>query len=289
MRYRLNPNGNFGKHLKRLMQSINEDISLALLHACRVPETGVHEARKSCKEMRALLRLIRPQIGKTEYSRRQEHYKTISGKLSGSRDAIVRVNTWRGIIKENAALQEQRYDAIDRFLSEQQKLNPLEAKGREFFMELALEVEAQSTAPQEWDLPKSLSKFMPNLKHLYQKARDAEKKANSSGDIEAFHQFRKRSKDLFYCLRALRPMFSKSLKSKVDGLEVMTELQGSANDQAVLLEYLTDHRHEIGLKAEQWDLAEACIVAKLQELQKQTHKLAKKLLSDSPASFIKSL
>ncbi|SHK05336.1 CHAD domain-containing protein [Marinobacter antarcticus] len=289
MRYRLNPNGNFGKHLKRLMQSINEDISLALLHACRVPETGVHEARKSCKEMRALLRLIRPQIGKAEYSRWQEHYKTISGKLSGSRDAIVRVNTWRGLVKENAALQEQRYDAIDRFLSEQQKLNPLEAKGREFFMELALEVEAQSPAPQEWDLPKSLSKLMPNLKHLYQKARDAEKKANSSGDIEAFHQFRKRSKDLFYCSRALRPMFGKSLKSKVDGLEAMTELQGSANDQAVLLEYLTDHRHEIGLDSEQWDLAEACIVAKLQELQKQTHKLAKKLLSDSPASFIKSL
>ncbi len=69
----------------------------------------------------------------------------------------------------------------------------------------------------------------------------------------------------------------------------MTELQGSANDLAVLLEDLTDHRHEIGLESEQWDLAEACIVAKLQELQQQTHKLAKKLLSDSPASFIKSL
>jgi CHAD domain-containing protein len=289
MRFRLSTTGNFGEQLKRLMQSIDEEIALALLHACRVPETGVHEARKSCKEVRALLRLIRPQIGKTEYSRRQDHYKTISGKLSGSRDAAVRVKTWRELIKENAALQEQRYDAIDRFLSEQQKLNTLEVKGREFFMELALEVEAQSAAPKEWDLPKSLSTLMPNLKLIYQNARDAEKKANSSDKIEAFHRFRKRSKDLFYCLRVLRPMLGKDLKSKVNKLEVMTELQGLANDQAVLLEYLAGHGHEIDLDDEQWDLAEACIVAKLQALQKQAHKLAKHLLSDSPAPFIKSL
>jgi len=289
MRYRLNPKGNFGKHLKRLMQSINDDIALALLYACRVPETGVHEARKSCKEMRALLRLIRPQIGKTEYSRWQEHYKTISGKLSGSRDAMVRVKTWQGLTGENSELQEQQFNAIGRFLSEQQKLNPLEAKGREFFIELALEVEAQSTAPKEWDLPKSSSELMPNLKRIYQKARDAEKKANSSDDIEAFHQFRKRSKDLLYCSRALRPMFGKSLKSKVDQFLVMTELQGLANDQAVLLEYLTDHRQQIDLEVEHLDLAEACILAKLKELQRQTHKLANKLFSDSPASFSKSL
>ncbi|EAZ98464.1 hypothetical protein MELB17_10528 [Marinobacter sp. ELB17] len=239
--------------------------------------------------MRALLRLIGPQIGKTEYSRRQEHYKVISGKLSGSRDAAVRVKTWRELIKQNAALQEQPYDAIDCFLSGQQKLNPLEAKGREFFMELALEVEAQSAVPKGWGLPKSLLPLMPNLKNIYKKARDAEKKANSSAEIEAFHQFRKRSKDLFYCLRALRPMFGKGLQSKVNKLEVMTELQGLANDQAVLLEYLADHCHEIDLDAEQWDLAEACIVAKLQALQKQTHKRAKSLISGSPASFIKSL
>lgn len=84
-------------------------------------------------------------------------------------------------------------------------------------------------------------------------------------------------------------MFGKSLKSKVDQFLVMTELQGLANDQAVLLEYLTDHRQQIDLEVEHLDLAEACILAKLKELQRQTHKLANKLFSDSPASFSKSL
>ena len=46
MRYRLNPKGNFGKHLKLLMQSTNEGISLALLHACRLSETDVHGLEK---------------------------------------------------------------------------------------------------------------------------------------------------------------------------------------------------------------------------------------------------
>lgn len=145
------------------------------------------------------------------------------------------------------SLQSSSYEIVAQFLSSQQKLNPIDEKGRDFFVGLALEIESESNAPKDWDLPKSLSDLIPNLKRIYRKARDSEQKAKTSDDIEDFHRFRKRSKDLFYCMRVLRPIFGKGLKGKVGELEALTELQGLANDQSVLLEFLSEHRPAIDL------------------------------------------
>lgn len=230
MRYRLSPNGNFAKHLKRLTRSINDDIALSLLRACQEPETGVHEARKGCKEIRAVLRLVKPHMDKKDFSDNQSFYKEVSAKLSGNRDALVRTKTWNSLVAETPYLEARPADTVARFLSTQDQLDPLSEKGRDFFVDLALEVDSNSKSPKDWSLPKSLSDLVPNLKRIYKKARKAERKARESDDIEDFHEFRKRSKDLFYCLRVLRPMFGKGLKSKVSQLQILTETQGDANE-----------------------------------------------------------
>ncbi|MDL0434040.1 CHAD domain-containing protein [Marinobacter sp. TBZ242] len=289
MRYRLTPNGNFAKHLRRLMRSINDDIALSLLRACRDPETGVHEARKGCKEIRAVLRLVKPHMDKADFSDNQSFYKEVSGKLSGNRDALVRTKTWNHLLAETLSLEGKPADTVASFLSAQAQLDPLAEKGSDFFVDLALEVDSNSKSPKDWSLPKSLSDLVPNLKKIYQEARKAEKKARQSEDIEDFHEFRKRSKDLFYCLRILRPMFGKGLKSKVSQLQNLTEAQGDANDYAVLTDYLIDHREALELDEKDFELVKHAIQAKLHDLQDRAHRQAKKLLSDSPGAFIKLL
>lgn len=289
MRYRLSPNGNFSKHLKRFIRSINDDIALSLIRACRDSETGIHEARKGCKEIRAILRLVKPNMEKSEFSARQDFYREISAKLAGNRDAMVRQKTWKNLVAEYSTLEGNRDDTITRFLASQEALDPMAEKGRDFFLDLALEVEQERNAPKTWDLPKSLSDLVPNIKKIYQKARDAEKQAKESDDIEHFHRFRKRSKDLFYCLRALRPMFGKGLKALVSDLETLTETQGVANDHAVLLDYLGEHRRSLDLDDTEWQIVNDCIKQKLMELQGLSHKQGKKLFSESPGKFIKLL
>ncbi|WP_339806515.1 CHAD domain-containing protein [uncultured Marinobacter sp.] len=289
MRYRLRPDGSFSKHLKRLMRSINEEIVLALLCACRDPERGVHEARKNCKEIRALLRLIRPQIGKTEFRFRQAFYQSVANQLSGNRDAVVREKTWQNLVTEVPTMQSPGYEIVAQFLSTQDKLDPEDENGRDFLLELAREVESEIDAPRQWNLPETLPDLIPNLKRIYQTARDAERKANTSDDIEEFHRFRKRTKDLFYCMRVLRPMFGKGLKSSVDDLEALTELQGIANDHAVLLAYLDQHRQAVDLDNARWEIVRGSILEKLGALQKQSHKMARKTLAQSADSFVKAL
>ncbi|MEQ9545717.1 MAG: CHAD domain-containing protein [Marinobacter sp.] len=289
MRYRLSPNGNLSKHLTRLVRSINDDIALSLIHACRDPETGVHEARKGCKEIRAILRLVKPNMEQNKFAAKQDFYRKVSGKLAGNRDAMVRQKTWNNLVVEASTLQGKIDETVTLFLDSQEALNPIAEKGRDFFVDLALDVEQESATPKNWDLPKSLSDLVPNIKKIYRKARDAEMKAKDSDDIEHFHKFRKRSKDLFYCMRVLRPMFGKGLKSMVSDLENLTEAQGLANDHAVLLDYLCEHRPSLNLEDTEWEQVNDCITLKLLELQRLSHKQAKALLSGSPGTFIKQL
>ncbi|PCM45810.1 CHAD domain-containing protein [Marinobacter sp. ANT_B65] len=288
MRYRLSVEGSLKKHLRRLVCSINDDIALALLLACRDPERGVHEARKSCKEMRAVLRLIRPWLGEAEFRYWQDFYRSFSGKLSGNRDAMVRVQTWKSLVAEFPRLQGKAFAGVASFLSAQQP-DSADERGRDFYLELALEIGKQSEVPQTWNLPKSLSDLLPNLKTIYRDACEAGKTAKRSNNTDSFHRFRKRSKDLFYCLRVLKPVIDTNLTSMVAGLQEMSEIQGNANDQAVLLAYLREHRKSLGLDDSDWKLVQNRITKKRSELRRQAHKMAKKHLMKSPGVFIKSL
>jgi len=236
-----------------------------------------------------MLRLVKPHMDKEDFRDNQSFYKEVSAKLSGNRDALVRTKTWNDLVAETPSLRGAPADTVEGFLSSQVQLDPLAEKGSDFFLDLALEVDSHNEEPKKWSLPKSLSDLVPNLKKIYQKARKAEKKARESEDIEDFHEFRKRSKDLFYCLRVLRPMFGKGLKSKVSQLQNLTETQGDANDYAVLRDYLIDHREALELDEKNFELVRIAIQEQLRNLQDRAHIEAKELLSESPRAFIKLL
>lgn len=53
------------------------------------PESGVHEARKSLKRTRALLRLVRPGLGETQFRKFNERLRDIARTLSSARDRDV--------------------------------------------------------------------------------------------------------------------------------------------------------------------------------------------------------
>ena len=53
------------------------------------PESGVHEARKSLKRTRALLRLVRPGLGESQYRKSNDRLRDIARMLSAARDRDV--------------------------------------------------------------------------------------------------------------------------------------------------------------------------------------------------------
>jgi CHAD domain-containing protein len=53
------------------------------------PESGIHEARKSLKRTRALLRLVRPGLGEAQYRKSNDRLRDIARTLSAARDRDV--------------------------------------------------------------------------------------------------------------------------------------------------------------------------------------------------------
>ncbi len=53
------------------------------------PESGIHEARKSLKRTRALLRLVRPGLGETQFRKSNDRLRDIARALSAARDRDV--------------------------------------------------------------------------------------------------------------------------------------------------------------------------------------------------------
>lgn len=289
MRYRVKASGDLATHLRRLFRSLNEDIALSLLQACRDSDTGIHDARKRCKEVRALLRLLRPWLKAEAFRRHQQFYKAVAGQLAGNRDALVMLNTWRTLQHQWPELRSDGFQSVDSCLAAEERIDPISHRGEAFFVKLALKLERERFAATDWDLPSKHRELMPSLQRIYRKARKSERIADKSGQIDDFHDFRKCSKDLYYCLRMLRPLLSKRAKPTVRALRAMTEIQGVVNDHAVLQEFLTAQREGSGLGDQHWRSVQQILRWQMHSLQRKAHRKARKLLKASPGTYIKPL
>src|SRR6266511_1746767 len=77
------------------------------------PVKAVHEARKHLKKTRALLRLVRPALGRKAYRRENDALRDIGLALSGTRDADVRVATAQKLAEHAAGrLPADVFDAL---------------------------------------------------------------------------------------------------------------------------------------------------------------------------------
>src|SRR5918999_3919048 len=61
------------------------------------PEEAVHEARKDMKKLRALLRLVRGEVGDKTYRRESDAFRDAGRELAGVRDADVMLATLAGL------------------------------------------------------------------------------------------------------------------------------------------------------------------------------------------------
>src|SRR5215207_7408884 len=57
------------------------------------PEEAVHEARKDMKKLRALLRLVRGEVGESTFARENACFRDAARELSGARDTDVMLET----------------------------------------------------------------------------------------------------------------------------------------------------------------------------------------------------
>lgn len=249
------------KKRKPLPQSLREvahaEVAAARPALDELPqEEAVHEVRKHCKKLRALLRLVREDTGNL-YRYENAHYRTLADSLSASRDAV----SMRDIFLKIAPAS--GYDEVREFLDQRadQHADPDamdEARGM---------LEQGGERVQEWPIDELTWKNAKRgYRDYYQRARKAMDKAFAEESAETFHDFRKRVKDHWYHTRLLEKKYQ-SLAQRRKPLKELSRALGDWRDLHLLCTLLAPRSGELsGELIPLLDLANARLKALREEI-----------------------
>jgi CHAD domain-containing protein len=249
---------------------------------------AVHETRKDLKKLRALLRLVRDELGDDVYWRENARFRDSGRLLAGARDAEVKLATLDSLSERfdeefpthslrplKAALESERADMNEELLDDSDGGPRNRA---------AAEIEAGRASAAQWPLNGGGWKlFAPGLRRAYQRGRSRYADTLADPSETNVHEWRKRVKDLWYQLRILRNVWSGPMDEMADEAHDLADLLGDHHDLAVLEEDLSKRQ---GLIAKD-DLEKLgdLIRRRQKELIESALSLGRRLYAEKPKAF----
>jgi CHAD domain-containing protein len=254
-RFRLAPDEGAADGLRRIARGQIELASDRLQNGDDVAE-AVHEARKSLKRLRAVVRLARDPLGDDIYSSENHAYRDTGRELSAARDAQVLGETLDALTKRY-----RREIGDDAFAGLREAIDSDARAAHERIVadagaveEVRAGLDAARDRVATWPLPEheDASMLAPGFERVYKRGRRALKAAQQDPVDENLHELRKRAKDLWHAAQVLRPASPRRMKRLARRAHALSDLLGDDHDLAVLLEaarerYRTLERGELAL------------------------------------------
>jgi len=229
---------------ENIQRLLNGQLDNILEHCEADPEhihRSVHEIRKSFKRIRAILRLVRDEIGYSSYYRENTFYRDLSRKLSDIRSFNVLIDTTRklqselsntipeaGIAPLVESLQARRDTFIEMILLEENIMghisNQLE-KGKKRVPDLLIQHD-------------DFRAFRGGLLRIYRQGMRYRDLARMEPSFHNLHDLRKRLKYLWYQMIILQPIFPSMLKAYSETLDIIGDNLGVYHDFAELQQFL---------------------------------------------------
>jgi CHAD domain-containing protein len=209
-------------------------------------EQGVHDARKAIKRLRALLRLLRDELGERAFARENATLREIASRLSEARDAAVMLATLDALIARHPRRLERRDGVRElrrRLAAEHERQRGQMLADTATRAELLCELQAFRWRVASWSLPESrgLELVSDDLARLYRQGRKRYRRAaHDRGErMITMHQWRKRVKDLRYAIEMLdRPGSEQRLRELSRRADELGEQLGEDHDLAVFAQRL---------------------------------------------------
>jgi hypothetical protein len=243
------------------------------------PQKCVHEARKALKRLRALLRLVRDELGDNAYARESAIVRETGRRLARARDAEVLLSTMDDLVKRHPKKLRRRRGV--------QRLRARLQIERDGAAELALnESAARAGALKDlgalrarvgaWELADAggIEAIEPALQRLYGTGRRRMRRAERAGGARGrrLHEWRKRVKDLRYTAEMLQRSDQEGAKRPRDrvGAEAGKRARKRANANSEFIGELAKRADELGeLLGEEHDLA--VLAERVRSEAKATH------------------
>jgi CHAD domain-containing protein len=244
---------------------------------------SVHDARKRCKKIRALSRLVRPAIGDA-YHRTNEAFRDAARELSAIRDAQVLVETLDNLVSSaptvlapvrvDAARSEavaRREQAGDRALGVGGPMERARALAR---------LGRQHVAA--WQVEDDEAVF-EGLRKTYRRAVEARSRCTEEPTTGSFHEWRKRVKYHRHHLELLRDTEPALVEPWAGRLHDLSDALGDDHDLSELVGTVTDDPDAFG-GPEQVDAIEVLAAGRSSDLRSRALALGARLTAEEPSA-----
>jgi CHAD domain-containing protein len=248
------------------------------------PVKAVHSARKAVKKERALLRLARDAVSRSDRRRENRALRDASRRLSETRDAEVLVEALDDLHERYAGqLPLTAFTAFRAHLEEERNVARARLSDPQLAPGVADELAAIRERIGDWKLKSGgWSAIEGGLRRSYEGGRKAMGKARSKRRDENLHEWRKRSKDLWYHLRLLAPVCGPAVRGQAKEAHLLSDLLGDDHDLAVLRGALIAHGTEV---AADLDAMLALIDRRRGQLQSEALFMGERIYAESPKTF----
>jgi len=200
------------------------------------PEGGVLEARKSLKKVRAILRLSRAPLGKRRFRAENHRYRDLTRRLAEQRAGAVRVQTLDGLAEGLNGRAPMRVLQASR-----RRLVPRRRRYDDATVRADVAETLAEARPGIEALPfEGFKAVRPGLTRTYRKGQKRMHKAIERPSTAAFHDWRKRVKDLWYQIRLFGHAWPETLGSLADELHLLSDRLGDGHDLDLLESALKD-------------------------------------------------
>jgi CHAD domain-containing protein len=255
--------------------------------SARAPDQdAIHEARKSVKKVRAVLRVVRQASGR-RYDDENQRLRKAARALSALRDADATVETVRTLHRQFPTvltppiMRRVLRGLRGRTRRTKQKIQPLVARARG-----TLKRSAKSAAKEV--------RRVASFKHVcagtvegFRNARRILRDLTAESGSAAFHEWRKRVKDHWYDIRLFEGLH-RGPRSRVNTLDRLETWLGDDHDLAMLQTVLLDGGAAYG-DAKTKALILGCIARSQASLRSRALRLGHRTFAESPRDFAKSV
>jgi CHAD domain-containing protein len=292
MGFKIKPHKAAAKEVRRAALERLGKAREALLLVPEQQTTGIHEARKRIKEVRALLRLVRTPIGQA-FAQENRRFRDINRKLSVMRDAGALLETWDSLASENSALFARRSmrNVRTRLDSLGQGGAPsggvtLEEAHR-VLKEVLADVEMAEESVRAWRLPgKRFALVSSGLQRTFADGRRALGVAANAATDDHLHDWRKRVKDHWHHTRLLSMAWPAAFKVRAAMFKDLSQLLGQDHDLSMLQALLAQSPAIFGAAVQRRELGEL-VAGRRGCLQQRAFRLGSRLYAESPGALRK--
>jgi CHAD domain-containing protein len=252
------------------------------LRQCERPG-AVHGARKEIKKLRAVLRLVRGEIGPGNYRKVAKALRQAADCLAVPRDALVMFKAFRKLAGRD----------IGRFAGIEKALHKNWRRATRRFQDDGSVAAAsrilRKTNRRIGDLkikPNGWAAIEPGLRQSYRCCQEFCRLVRGQPSPENFHEWRKHVKDLWHDFCLLSPAWPAETRAMADELELLGKHLGDDHDLVLLQQFVTEHCAGRAGEAVALNLL---IESRRNELRAAALKLGSRLFAETPAVICRRL